>query len=58
MLKKILSFAAVIAGVILGASGTLLLLKFDEAISLVQQKTISAQQSTIASLEKETTRPP
>ena len=52
--KKILSFAAVIIGVFLGAAGTLLLLKFDEAISLVQQRTISAQQSTIASLEKDT----
>jgi len=51
-LKKILSFAAVIVGVILGAAGTLLLLKFDEAISLAQQDTISKQQSTIIGLDK------
>lgn len=51
-LKKVLSFAAVIIGVILGAAGTLLLLKFDEAISLLQQRTISAQNSTIIGLER------
>jgi hypothetical protein len=50
-IKKVLSFAAVIIGVIIGAAGTLLLLKFDEAISLAQQKTISGQQSRVVELD-------
>jgi hypothetical protein len=45
--KKILSFAAVIIGVIVGAAGTLLLLNFDEAISRSQQSKIDSQQSVI-----------
>ena len=52
--KKILSFAAVIIGVIVSAAGTLLLLNFDEAISSAQQSTISAQNVEISDLEKKT----
>ncbi len=40
--KKILSFVAVITGVILSAAGTLLLLNFDESISSLQQSKIIA----------------
>jgi hypothetical protein len=47
-LKKILSFAAVIIGVVISAAGTLLLLNFDEAISGAQQSKIIALETRIA----------
>ena len=50
-LKKILSFAAVIMGVILSAAGTLLLLKFDEGISHLQKDKIITLERRLAPRE-------